>query len=50
MINPFMGSSDPVALPQEQYEATKDQIYIGGVLLNYKTMGATVQFTGMDTC
>ena len=49
MINPFMGSSDPVALPQEQYEATKDQIYVGGVLLNYKTMGATVQFTGMDT-
>ncbi len=49
MINPFMGSSDAVALPQEQYVTVKDQIYIGGILLNYKNMGHTVQFTGMDT-
>jgi hypothetical protein len=49
MINPFMGSPDPVALPQEQYAAVKDQIYVGGVLLNYKSMGSTVQFNGMDT-
>jgi hypothetical protein len=49
MVNPFMGSSDPVAIPQEQYAAMKDQIYVGGVLLNYKNTGATVQFLGMDT-
>ena len=39
MINPFMGSSDPVALPQDQYATVKDQIYVGGVLLNYKNIG-----------
>ena len=49
MVNPFMGSSDPVALPQDQYAAVKDQIYIGGVLVNYKENGSQVQFTGMDT-
>jgi len=48
MINPFMGSPDAVAMPQEQYVTVKDQIYIGGVLFNYKNTGATVQFTGMD--
>jgi len=49
MVNPFMGSSDPVALPQEQYAAVKDQIYVGGILFNYKETGGQVQFTGMDT-
>jgi hypothetical protein len=49
MINPFMGSSDPVALPQDQYAAVKDQIYVGGVLFNYKNNGTQVQYSGMDT-
>jgi hypothetical protein len=49
MINPFMGSSDPVALPQDQYAAVKDQIYVGGVLFNYKNNGTQVQYLGMDT-
>lgn len=48
MINPFMGSSDPVELPQEQYAAVKDQIYVGGILFNYKDNGSQVQYLGMD--
>jgi hypothetical protein len=48
MINPFMGSSDPVALPQDQYAAVKDQIYVGGILFNYKNNGSQVQYLGMD--
>ncbi|HVX28143.1 MAG TPA: hypothetical protein VHB70_17475 [Parafilimonas sp.] len=48
MINPFMGSSDPVALPHDQYAAVKDQIYVGGVLYNYKNTGSQVQYEGMD--
>jgi outer membrane lipoprotein-sorting protein len=48
MVNPFMGSSEPTPIPHEQYIASKDQIYIGGALLNYKEQGYNVQFTGME--
>ncbi len=48
MINPFMGSPDPAPLPQDQYDAVKDKIYVGGPLFNYKSNGSKIQFTGMD--
>lgn len=48
MINPFMGSSDAAAMPTDQYNMVKDEIYIGGELMNYKSNGTTVNFTGMD--
>lgn len=48
MINPFMGSPDPAPLTQDQYVVMKDRILIGGQLLNYKTNGDNVQFTGTE--
>ena len=48
MINPFMGSPEPVPLPNDQYVAMKQQIYIGGPLFKYTTNGYRVNFAGMD--
>ncbi|HYK47295.1 MAG TPA: hypothetical protein VEV83_19095, partial [Parafilimonas sp.] len=48
MINPFMGSPEPVPLPNEQYVALKQQIHIGGPLFKYSTNGYRVNFAGMD--
>ncbi len=48
MINPFMGSSVPTAIPAEQYGAMKDEIFIGGSLFSYKSNDANVQYAGME--
>lgn len=48
MINPFMGSPNATSMPKEQYLMSKDQIYVGGPLLNYKNTGYNVQLTGME--
>ena len=48
MINPMMGSSTATPIPAEQYDATKDEIFIGGALFNYNTNGATVQASGTE--
>ena len=47
-INPMTGGSDPVALPDEQYKPNKDQIYIGGPLLNYSSRGNKVELQGKE--
>lgn len=39
MINPMGGSSDPVDMPADQYNAGKNQIYISDVLVDYATKG-----------
>ena len=49
MINPFMGSSAPTSLPADQFNAVKDEVYIGGALFNYPNNGASVKYTGKDT-
>lgn len=41
-INPMAGGTDAVALSDEQYKPNKDQIYIGGPLLNYSSHGNKV--------
>lgn len=48
MINPFMGSSTATAIPAEQYNAVKDEIYIGGGLFNYMNNGSAVKYLGME--
>jgi hypothetical protein len=48
MINPFMGSPEAAPLPNDQYVAMKNQIYIGGPLFNYANNGYAVKFLGMD--
>ncbi len=49
MINPFMGSSAATSIPADQYNAIKDEIYVGGDLFTYKDAGATIQYAGMQT-
>lgn len=46
-INPMMGSSDPAAMPDEQYKAGEDQIYFSP-LLNYAANGAKVELQGQE--
>ena len=47
-INPFGGSSDPAPMPDDQYQAGKDDIWIGGMLLNYKAAGYTAELLPKD--
>lgn len=49
MVNPFMGSPDPAAMPEEQYLPSKGQINIGGPLFDYKNNGASVQYIGTES-
>jgi hypothetical protein len=46
-INPFGGSSDAVAIPDEQYKVGEDQIYINP-LLNYSAKGAKAELLGKE--
>jgi hypothetical protein len=46
-INPFGGSGEAVALPEEQYKAGEDQVYIDP-LLNYAAKGAKVELIGKE--
>ena len=47
-VNPFAGSSDPTPMPDEQYQTGKDDIWIGGALLNYKANGYTAELLPKD--
>jgi hypothetical protein len=42
-INPFAGSSDVAPMPDDQYQLGKDDILLGGSLLNYKANGYTAE-------
>lgn len=46
-INPFGGSTDPVAIPAEQYQQGEDQIYVDP-LYNYAAKGAKVVLLGKE--
>lgn len=45
-MNPMMGGFQEI--PAEQLKSNRDQIYIGGALLDYKANGATVDFVKKD--
>lgn len=47
-INPMMGSEEPQALPEDQHKATKDQVNIGGVLVDYPANGAKAEYQGKE--
>jgi len=47
-INPFMGSNDAQAIPDEAYRPFKDQIYYGGSLVDYATKGNKVELLGKE--
>lgn len=47
-INPFGGSSDPAPMPDDQYKASQDQIFVGGPLFNYAAHGGKVELAGQE--
>ena len=48
MINPMAGSTTAVALPDDQYKSAKDQIYVGGELINYAAKGGKAELQGKE--
>jgi len=47
-INPMAGGTSAQALPDEQYKAAKDQIYVGGELVNYAASGGKAELMGKE--
>jgi hypothetical protein len=47
-INPMTGATDPQPIPEEQFKASKGQIYTGGPLYNYAERGNKVEYAGKD--
>jgi len=47
-INPFAGGDDAAPMPDDQYQAGKDNIWVGGSLLNYKAAGYTAELLPKD--
>ncbi len=39
MINPMAGSTDAQPIPDDQYKSVKEQINVGGALMNYASKG-----------
>ena len=48
MINPMAGSTTAQALPDDQYKAAKEQIYVGGELFNYTANGGKAELLGKE--
>jgi len=48
MVNPMTGSTDPAPMPDDQYNAGKAQIYVGGALYDYAARGGKVELLGKD--
>jgi hypothetical protein len=48
MINPMSGSSDAVAMPNEQYKSGKNQINIGESFMDYAAKGNKVELLGKE--
>ena len=47
-INPMAGATDAQAMPEEMYKVGKDQIYIGGALVDYAAKGNKVELLGKE--
>lgn len=47
-INPFGGSTEPAALPQEQFKMAQDNLYIPDPLFNYAAHGGKVELQGQE--
>jgi hypothetical protein len=47
-VNPMAGSSDPQAMPDDQYKAGRDGIEIGGPLYDYAAKGNKVELLGKE--
>jgi hypothetical protein len=47
-VNPMAGMNDPTPMPDDQYAAGKDQIYVGGQLYDYAAKGSKIELLGKD--
>jgi hypothetical protein len=47
-INPYAGATDPTPMPDDEYQGSKDGIWLGGELLNYKANGYTAELLPKD--
>jgi hypothetical protein len=48
MINPMMGATDAQPIPEDQVKLSKDEINVGGPLLNYAAQGGKVELKGKE--
>lgn len=48
-INPMGGSTDPVDMPAEQFNSSKDQIVVGAPFVNYAQNGYKAELQGTET-
>jgi hypothetical protein len=48
MQNAMAGAADPTPMPDEQYNAGKGGIYVGGLLYDYAAKGSTIAVAGQD--
>lgn len=47
-VNPMAGAADPAPMSDDEYKMAKDQIYIGGPLLDYAAKGNKIQLVSSD--
>lgn len=47
-VNPMAGSADPAPMPDDEYNAGKYQIYVGGALYDYAARGSKIELAGKD--
>jgi hypothetical protein len=47
-VNPMAGAPNPTPMPEEQYNAGKGQMYVGGALYDYAAKGSKVEFYGKE--
>lgn len=47
-VNPFGGDAAPQAMPAEQYNYGKNQMYAGGVLFDYAAKGNKIELLGKE--
>ena len=48
MINPFAGATDPTAMPDDDFKAASDNIFMPDALVNYAANGAKVELLGQE--
>lgn len=48
MINPFAGSTDAAAIPEDQFKISQDQIFASSPLYDYAAHGAKVELLGQE--
>jgi hypothetical protein len=48
-VNPMAGATDPTPMADDEYKSQRDQIFVGGQLLNYAEKGTKVEVSAKDT-